>query len=79
MTLTSETSIPGPGFAARAAATKLASCERSHTISRFQAGDEDVLCGVCLVGIHWTAAGWRHNPDEIRELRRVAMEGAWPR
>lgn len=60
------------------AAGKLARLQAPHPISRFQAGDEDAICGDCLVRVITTPRGWQHDPDAIRELRQRATEGQWP-
>lgn len=61
------------------AGRKLRDLQKLHPIRFFQAGDNDELCGTCMVPIVRGTDGWRHSPDAIRQLREQASAGQWPR
>lgn len=42
-------------------------------------GEDDLVCLRDEVRIVWTGAQWEHDPEQIRQLRERATEGAWPR
>ena len=60
------------------AAEKLRDLARCKGIRVYQAGDEETLCGSCLIPILPTRGGWVHDPDAIRRLRNATYDGRWP-
>jgi hypothetical protein len=60
------------------AAAKLQDLARCRRITLFQAGDEEELCGSCLLPIIWRGGHWEHDPAVIRRLRAATYDDRWP-
>ena len=65
-------------LAAENARAKLRDLARCTAITPFQAGDEETLCGSCLIPIERVGGTWRHDPNTINRLRNATYDGRWP-